>query len=455
MKRREFLKSTGLAAAAAVAPTIIPGSAFGKNGAVAPSERIVLGCIGLGGQGTHNMRAFINQPDTEIIALCDTDEGVGDFDMLYQEPGNNRAGLNPAVQKAIAAYKAQGVTKSKNDFATYIDYRELLDRKDIDAVTVCTPDHWHGLISIAAAKAGKDIYCEKPLVNSVVEGRVLCEAVRQNNRILQTGSHERSNNSVRYAYELVKNGRIGTLREIVVNMPNSDNHHQTLREDSGPHPTQPIPDGLHYDMWLGPASWAEYTPKRTHFWWRFILETGGGEMTDRGAHIIDLAQFINDADDSGPIEFKAKGEQVKSHLFDCFIEYEFECQYSNGVKLIGTSEGDRGLKLIGDDGWIFIHIHGGRLEASNPDILLSQIGPNEIHTQYSEGHHRNFLDAVKSRRRAIAHEEIGHRTATICHLLNIAMLLDTPFTWDPVKEISSDAEVNKMLQRPTRSPWRL
>lgn len=455
MKRREFLKSTGIAAAAAVAPTIISASALGKNGAVAPSERIVMGCIGLGGQGTHNMRAFINQPDTEVVALCDVDKGVGNFDMLYQEPGNNRAGLQPAIRKAIAAYKVNGVTKTESDFATYVDFRELLQRRDIDAVTVCTPDHWHGLISIAAAKAGKDIYCEKPLVNSVVEGRVVCDAVQHNNRILQTGSHERSNNSVRYAYELVKNGRIGTLREIQVNMPNSDNHHMTLRQDRGPHPTVPVPDGFFYDMWLGPASWADYTPKRTHFWWRFILDTGGGEMTDRGAHIIDLAQFINDADDSSPIEFKAKGEQVKSHLFDCFIEYEFECQYANGVKLIGTSEGNRGLKLVGDDGWIFIHIHGGRLEASNPDILTSQIGPNEIHTQYSPGHHRNFLDAVKSRRRAIAHEEIGHRTATICHLLNIAMLLETSLTWDPVQELSSDPEVNKMLQRPTRAPWRL
>ena len=437
------------------APTIIPGSALGKNGAIAPSDRVVFGCIGLGGQGTHNMRAFINQPDTEIIALCDVDEGVGNFDMLYQEPGNNRAGLQPAIEKAIAAYQNKGIKKSTNDFAKYIDFRELLARKDIDAVTVCTPDHWHGLISIAAADAGKDIYCEKPLVNSVAEGRVLCDAVNRNGRILQTGSHERSNNSVRYAYELVKNGRIGALKEIHVNMPNSDNHHMTLRQDRGPHPVMPVPEGFHYDMWLGPASWAEYTRKRTHFWWRFILETGGGEMTDRGAHIIDLAQFINDADDTGPISLKAKGEQVTSKLFDCFIEYEFECEYANGIKLIGTSEGDRGLKLVGDDGWIFIHIHGGRLEASNPEILQSRIGPNEIHTQYSPGHHRNFLDAVKSRRRAIAHEEIGHRTATICHLLNIAMLLEKPISWDPQKEISTDDEINKMLKRPTRSPWRL
>ncbi|MBN1466930.1 Gfo/Idh/MocA family oxidoreductase, partial [candidate division KSB1 bacterium] len=383
------------------------------------------------------------------------DEGVGDFDMLYQEPGNRAAGLRPAAEKAIAAYKDKGLTKKATDFSTYIDFRDLLAREDIDAVTVCTPDHWHGLISIAAAKAGKDIYCEKPLVNSVAEGREVCRAVQRNERILQTGSHERSNDSVRYVYELVKNGRIGNLAEIHVNMPNSDNHHEQLRQDKGLHPVMPVPHGFHYDMWLGPAAWAEYTRMRTHFWWRFILETGGGEMTDRGAHIIDLAQFINDADDSGPVELRAKGAQVTSRLFDCFIEYEFECRYQNGVKLVGTSEGDRGLRLIGDDGWIFIHIHGGRLEASNPEILKSKIAPHEIHTEYSPGHHRNFLDAVKSRKKAIAHEEIGHRTATICHLLNIAMLLDKPISWDPVREISTDDEINKMLKKPTRSPWRL
>ena len=454
MKRRNFIKTLSGSLLAATAPTIVPSSVLGKS-QVPPSDRIVLGCIGLGGQGTHNMRAFINQPDTEIVALCDVDEGVGDFDMLYQEPGNRRAGLEPAVDKAIDAYAQQGRQIDTRRFAKIIDFRELLARDDIDAVTVCTPDHWHGLISIAAAKAGKDIYCEKPLVNSVAEGRVVCNAVQHHGRILQTGSHERSNSSVRYAYELVKNGRIGELKEINVNMPNSDNHHQTLREDSGPHPLMPVPEGFHYDMWLGPASWAPYTKKRAHFWWRFILETGGGEMTDRGAHIIDLAQFINDADDSGPIELKAVGEQVTSKLFDCFIEYEFECTYANGIKIIGTSTGDRGLKLVGSDGWIFIHIHGGRLEASDPRILSSIIQPEEIHTQYSPGHHRNFLDAVKSRKKAIAHEEIGHRTATICHLLNIAMLLKKPIQWDPVAEISKDAEVNALLQRPTRSPWRL
>ena len=441
--RRKFLKTT---AAAMAAPLIIPGSALGKNGAVAPGDRIVFGCIGLGGQGQHNMRAFINEPDTQIVALCDVDKG-GSPDQVQ--------GLTRASMEAVQACRRKGVAIDLDAFAQYTDFRELLARDDIDAVTVCTPDHWHGIITLAALQAGKDVYCEKPLVNSVAEGRAVVDAVARYGRVLQTGSHERSNNSVRYAWELVNNGRIGELQEIIVNMPNSDAHHQRLRREKGPHPQMPVPKGFHYDMWLGPASWSPYTKMRTHFWWRFILETGGGEMTDRGAHIIDLAQYINNADDSGPVSFNAKGEQLDSDLFDAFIEYEFECTYQNGVKLIGTGKGSRGLRLVGSDGWIFIHIHGGRLEASDPTILRDKIAANEKHTEYSPGHHRNFLDAVRSRKKPIAHEGVGHRTATICHLLNIGMLLQKPFEWDPGAEKSNDAEVNALLKRPARQTWHI
>jgi len=443
MKRREFLQRT---AAAIAAPMIIPASALGKDGTVAPSDRIVFGCIGVGGQGQHNMRAFINEPDTQIVALCDVDDG---------KQRDQIQGLKRGLSEAIGTYKNKGVSVSKKDFALYHDFRELLERRDIDAVTVCTPDHWHGTITQAALKAGKDVYCEKPLVNTIAEGRAVVDAVARYGRVLQTGSHERSNNSVRFAWELVNNGRIGELQKIIVNMPNSDDHHQQLRHEKGPHPEMPVPKGFDYNMWLGPARWAPYTKMRTHFWWRFILETGGGEMTDRGAHIIDLGQFINNSDDSGPIHIEARGEQVESDLFDAFIEYEFTCKYSNGVTLVGTSKGDRGLKLIGSDGWIFIHIHGGRLEASDPRILRDKIGADEKHTEYSPGHHRNFLNSVISRKKPIAHEGIGHRTATICHLLNIGMLLDKPFDWNPVTEQSSDADVNAMLSRPARDAWKI
>jgi predicted dehydrogenase len=457
MDRRTFLKgAAGTTIAAIGAPTIISSCVLSKKGRVAPSDRIVLGCIGLGGQGTYDMSAFIHQPDVQVVALCDVDDGVGDYDYLYQYPGSHSAGLKPAVKRAVEYYAAQNRPVKTSSFALYSDFRELLQRPDIDAVQVTTPDHWHGLISIAAAKAGKDVYCEKPLVNSIPEGRAVCNAVGRYGRILQTGSHERSNDSVRFAYELVKNGRIGKLHTIEVNMPNNDSQHNLLRNNTQPKPTMPVPKGFDYDMWLGPARWSPYTRERTHFWWRYILEYGGGEMTDRGAHILDLAQFINDADNTGPVEISGKGKSVGNGLYDCFIEYEFDCTYANGVHLIGGSKGERGLRLVGDEGWIFIYIHGGRLTAEPASILRDKIGSHEIHTRRSPGHHRDFLNSIKSRQKTIACEEIGHRTATLCHLLNISYLTGRTLQWDPVAEkITNDDGANRLLKKPMRAPWKI
>lgn len=451
------MKITGAAAAGAVGiPAFVPGTALGKAGRTAPSDRIAIGCIGLGGQGTQNMRAFINEPDVQLVALCDVNAGSDDYDMLYQFPGSSTAGLVPGRERAVRFQAEAGRPISASAISCYGDFRELLARPDVDAVCVSTPDFWHGLISKAAAESGKDVYCEKPLVGGIPEGRALCDAVRRHGRILQTGSHERSNDSVRFACELVRNGRIGDLREILVQMPSNDSHHQRLRGNTGVKPAMPVPAGLDYDFWLGPAPWAPYTRERCHFWWRFILDTGAGEITDRGAHILDLAQFVNDSDDSGPVEVSARGVPIGSGLYNTFIEYEFECLYSNGVRILGTSGGERGLKLVGTEGWIFIAIHGGRLEAEPADILKDTIAPHEFHAGRSPGHHRDFLDCVRSRRKPVAHEEIGHRTASLCHLVNIAMRVGRPLKWDPVREtILNDPEADRLMRRPMRSPWRM
>ncbi len=448
MKRRQFLQTSLLAA---TVPAIVPASVLGRNGNVPPSDRIVMGCIGVGGQGTYNMKAFLNRPEVQVVAVCDVNKGKADRTDMYSLPYASTGGISRARHTVAQHY---GTSDSR--IAAYTDFRELLARSDIDAVTVCTPDHWHGLITIAAARAGKDIYCEKPLANSVVEGRAVCDAVQRYQRVLQTGSHERSNDSVRFACELVRNGRIGKLEEIHVNMPNRDHHHILLLNNQIPTNFQPVPDELDYDMWLGPAGYKPFTPARCFFWWRFIMEYGGGEITDRGAHILDIAQFINDADDSGPIAIEAHGRILQGPLFNAFIEYQFTCTYKNGVKILGGSTGQRGLKLVGSDGWIFIHIHGGRLEASDAKLLTSVIGPNEIHVGRSPEHHQNFLHAVRTRTNPVAPAEIGHRTATLCHLLNIAMLLDRPLKWDPHYErIIGDDEANRLLSPSMRQPWSL
>jgi predicted dehydrogenase len=448
MNRRQFLKNAIGTVGVLSFPTIVPSSVLGRNGTIPPSSRINMGCIGLGGQGTFNMQAFLNKKEVQIVALCDVNKGSDDYDFLYQFPGSRTAGLARAKQMVTDYYASNTPSGSYNGCETYTDFRELLARDDIDAVTVCTPDHWHGLISIAAAKAGKDIYCEKPLVNTVAEGRAVCEAVNRYSRILQTGSHERSNHSVSYACELIRNGRIGKLHSIYVNMP-IDSH-----QPIPPQPIMPAPENLDYDMWLGPTPWVPFTKKRTHFWWRYILEYGGGEMTDRGAHIIDLAQLGNETDDSGPYEISGKGEAPRDGLFNTFMKFDFQCRYANGVNMIGACEQPRGLRFVGTEGWIFIHIHGGRLEAHPESLLRSVILPEEIHLRRSPGHHQDFLNSIKSRQQPIASAEIGHRTATICHLINIAMLTEQKLNWDVSKEqIMNSPEAHRLLKKPMRAPW--
>ncbi|HPS55049.1 MAG TPA: Gfo/Idh/MocA family oxidoreductase [Sedimentisphaerales bacterium] len=447
--RREFLRGSFNAAASVVAfPYIVSSSALGKEGSVVPSDRIVMGCIGLGGQGTQNMNAFLRQEGVELAALCDVNKGSDDYDMLYQFKDSSSAGLEPAKQRALAYLATQKRSGSYEGIDCYHDFRDLLARNDIDAVSICTPDHWHGGVSIAAAKAGKDIYCEKPLTNTIAEGRAVCDAVEKYQRVLQTGSHERSNNSTRFAAELVLNGRIGKLHTIRINMP-VDNQIAISAQ-----PVMKVPDGFDYDFWLGPTEYKPYTRRRCHFYWRYQLAYGGGEMTDRGAHIIDLAQMANDTDDTGPVEILAKGQAPADGLFDTFDKFEFECKYANGVRMVGQHSGVRGLKLEGDKGWIFIHIHGGRLEAEPASLLTEYIGPNERHLGRSPDHHRNFLDCVKTRQKPFACAEIGHRTGTICHLLNIAMLTNRKLKWDPhTEQIINDDAANSMVRRTMRSPW--
>jgi len=440
ISRRQFLKGTALASAGGIIgfPTIIPGRALGLDGAVAPSNRVVMGCIGVGGQGTGNMQAFLNQPEVQVVAVCDVD-------------ANHKARAKKIVQDF---YAQQGKSGGGDGCAEYRDFREVTARQDIDAVSIGTPDHWHGLITIAAAESGKDIYCEKPLVNTIAEGIAVRRAVQRYGRILQNGTHERSRHSVRFACELVRNGRIGKLHTIQINMPNSDSHHLEIINNENIFPNMPVPESLDYDMWLGPTPWVPYTERRCHFWWRFIFNYGGGEMTDRGAHIIDIGQLGNGTDHTGPVELRAEGEAPKSGLYDAYMKYDFECTYANGVKMIGASVDPRGLKFIGSNGWIFIHIHGGRLEAEPASLLQETLRPEEIHLGRSPGHHRNFLDAVKTRNQPMASVEIGHRTATICHLLNIAMLTKSPIRWDPEKEeILNNPEAQRLLARSTRSPW--
>jgi predicted dehydrogenase len=430
LSRRAFLKG---AAVAAAAPVFVPARVLGADGGTAPSERIAMGLIGIGGQGGYHLSCLTGFQDVQLAALCDVDAGH----------------LKSAVERVDSAYADARKAGSYKGCAAYRDFRELLARDDLDAVLIATPDHWHAAISIAAMEAGKDVYVEKPLSVCVAQGRAVCDAARRYRRVLQVGSHERSRANARFACELVRNGRIGELRRVQINMPLDGG-----RGGIPPQPVMPVPEGLDWDLWLGPAAWAPYTEKRCHFWFRYIMDYAGGEMTDRGAHILDIGQLGMGMDADGPVEVEGTGWRPPDGLFDTFMKYHFVYRYANGVEMVGTDQGPRGLRFEGTKGWVFVHIHGGDLEAEPASLLKERIGPGEIHLGRSPGHHQDFLAAVRNRGEVMAPVEAGHRTATLCHLANIAMLTGRKLAWDPVRErIANCPEAERMLKRPARAPW--
>ena len=417
MNRREFLSRSAAVGASLAVPMIVPSSVFGAG---APSNRITVGSIGVGGQGSSDMRGFKGQPGCEVVAVCDVDAG-------HREKAAKSIGLDAK--------------------SSYNDFRDLIARNDIDAVSIATPDHWHVLASIAAVRAGKDVYCEKPLTLTIAEGRTLANEVKRYSRIFQTGSQQRSSAEFHKACELVVNGRIGHLHTMRVGISNNN---RTCEPTWTP---EPVPDGFDYDMWLGPALWAPYHTQRCHYQFRFILDYSGGQMTNWGAHHLDIAQWGNQADDTGPVEIRGKGEFPKTGLFTTALKAEIEYTYANGVKMFLKSGGG-GTRFEGTEGWIYVN--RGKLEAEPKSLLDSVIGPDEKHLYKSRDHKRNFLDCIKSRKDTICTAEIGHRSATVCHLGNISMLLDRPLKWDPQKEqFINDDEANRMTWRPRRAPWRL
>jgi predicted dehydrogenase len=345
------------------------------------------------------------------------------------------------AQRLQEARKLAGVDQG----SCYGDFRELLARRDIDAVTVVTPDHWHVPICLAAVRAGKDVYCEKPLTLTILEGRVLANEVKRYGRVLQTGSQQRSSAEFRQACELVRNGYIGVVKTVVVGLPGNN---RTCEPTWTP---EPVPEGFDYNMWLGPAEWAPYHSQRCHYQFRFILDYSGGQVTNWGAHHLDIAQWGLGTDDTGPVQILGQGEFPASGLFTTATKVYFEMTYASGVKLI-CKTGGSGTRFEGTKGWV--DVKRGKLVTEPASLQTQSIGANEIHLYESKNHHQNFLDCIKSRQAPIANVEVGHRSSTLCHLGNIAMLLKRPLKWDPVKEeFLGDDAANRMRWRPRRAPW--
>ena len=430
--RRGFLQQAGAAVAVAGLPTIVRASAFGKGGRPAPSSRINIGFVGVGGEGTKNLRCFLSQPDAQAVAVCDVDP-------------QRMAQARKLVEEKYADAMRSGGYKGCH---TTRDFRDILARRDVDAVMISTPDHWHVLASVMAIRAGKDVICEKPTL-TVREGQLLAGTVKRYQAVFQTSTEDRSLTVYHRMAELVRNGRIGKLQRIHVKLPGGPGQ-------PGKTAPEPVPEGFDYEMWLGPAPWAPYCSARTHYNFRWITDYSGGNLTDWGAHLIDTAQWANDTERTGPVEVEGTGKRHPDGLYDTYHEFHLRYKYASGVEMFVES-GGVALRFEGTDGWIGNDGWVGRLQVSSHQVLSSAIGPEEIHLYTCPaGEHRNFLDCVRSRSDPYFPAEVGHRCCSVMHIGNISMLLGRKLKWDPQAErFIDDDQANRMLGRAMRSPWQL
>ncbi len=442
MNRRSFLASTFATAAALSFPVVLPASVFGQN---APSKRVTLGVIGCGNQSTVDIPEFLGMDDCQVVAVCDVNKASHGYRTPQQFLG--REPQRDFINKFYAGKTGNGGYRGCD---LYEDFRDLLARKDIDAVAIIAPDHWHAIMTVMAAKAGKDIYCQKPLTLTVSEGPLMIEAVRSRQLVLSNGSQWRSAPHIRRACELVRNGRVGQVRKITT--------YVAANNFEGPGPgwqPMPVPAGFNYDLWLGPAPQAPYHADRCFYKFRFVSDYSGGQTTNFGAHSNDVAHWAMDYDRTGPFEIEDLGAEfpAKGDLFDTATKVAFRAHYAGGVTLdCVTDKASFGAKFEGTKGWLVVNSRG--IQCSSEEIKNSKIEAHETHLYVSPNNYRNFIDCVKSRKEPIQSVETGHRTASLCHLGNIAMILHRKIKWDPKAEkIVGDAEAQKMLSRSPRAPW--
>ena len=416
LTRRSFVNT---AASTVAIPTVLTRMGYAHTAA---NDRITLGFIGLGMMGRGHLGAFLGYQDCQVVALAD----------VVKER------LEDSANRVNTQYKSD----SANGVATYADYREIIARDDIDAVVIATPDHWHAIPVIQAANAGKDIYCEKPLTHNVVEGRKIVEACTKNKTVFQVGSQQRSEFGGRFrrAVELVRNGRVGKIHTVRIGV-GAPNKPCDL-------PAQNVPDGTDWDFWLGPAPQRPYNevlcPKgiHSHFpQWRAYREYAGGAVADMGAHHFDIAQWALGMDHTGPVKVEPPKDGSKSGL---------KLTYANGVEMYHGGPAD--VTFEGTEGTLMVS--RGSIKSNPGSILEEEIGDDEFHVYPSNNHKRNFVDCVKSRKETICPAEIGHRTASICHLTNLGYQLGRPLNWDPKKEqFIRDKEANGYLWRKPRDKW--
>ncbi|HOW67644.1 MAG TPA: Gfo/Idh/MocA family oxidoreductase [Candidatus Paceibacterota bacterium] len=423
INRRAFLKGAVLTGAACGFPTLVPSVVFGQN---APNNRIGMGLIGMGLMMGGHQGNMCGRENVQVLAVCDVQR-------------DRREKAKAAVERIYAQRAAKGSYKGCD---AYNEFERIMERKDIDAVVVVTPDHWHAPISVAAMRCGKDVYVQKPMTLTIREGRVMSDTARQYGSVLQVGSQQRSERAFRRACEIVRNGMIGKVHTIYTSLGQFPPP-QTL-------PEEPIPDGFDYDRWLGPTPWYPFNRRRVEGnyggGWRCFWDYGSRKNGDWGAHHFDIIQWALGMDDSGPVEFIPKGyngEPYQTHL------------YADGTKVLRDHPVKMGhmIQFIGDRGEVMVS-RGDRLDTTPVSLKDAPPGPNDIRLYASDQHENNWVDCIRTRRTPICTAEIGHRTATICHLSGIAERLKRPIRWNPAKEeILGDPEASRWMDRPRRAPY--
>ena len=426
--RRRFLRRSSAATAALAAPQVITSRLFGQG---APSNRITLGLIGAGNIGVAHLDTLLGYKDTvRVLGVCDVDR---------ERRETSAARINQEY--------------GSNDCRPYADFRELNRRREIDAVLVCTPDHWHALNALDAFRQGKDVYIEKPLTLTIAEGRALVDEARKYGRMVQHGTWQRSMKRFHDLVEFVRSGGLGKLQYVEC-LIGANNRHvgATWRPE-------PVPEGLDWDMWLGPAPWRPYTFFGCHYNFRFIADNASGQMTNLGAHCLDIGQWVLDMDRSGPVEIEGHGDHPTSGLFTTPTRIDVTFRYANGVPMYCRTNlavsGNNTSRFFGERGWLDIGY--SKMSASDPQLLREMQAPNKsVKVPGSENHYDDFFAAMRTRKRTIADAETAHRTTTVCNLGQIAMALGRPLRWDPAKEeFIGDEMANRLRSRAMRAPWSL
>ena len=399
-------------------PTIIPSSALGADGHTAPSERIVMGTIGIGGRGTYVMGAFMWNRDVQMVAVCDVQ-------------GERRKAAKAAVDKK----------HGNKDCAAYVDLREFLARDDIDAVLIATGDNNHALASMMAARAGKDVYCEKPMSITIAESRAVADTMRRFGRIYQCGTQRRNIGNFVFAVNLARSGKLGRLRQV---------HAEKAGQKSGvnftvlPAESEPARDTMAWDLWLGPAPWRPYNRKyHTRGFWASHGDFSGGSITEWGSHTVDLCQWANSADDTSPVEYETVSDSG-----------DVRARYANGVDLVirkGLRFGSCPVRFEGEEGWVETG-DSGHIEAEPASLLADRKFPKGYP---ADNHVREFLNCVRTRRQPVSNADVAHRSISACHAANVCVRVGRPVRWDPVGEVfMDDEEANRLRSRAFRQPWR-